>query len=73
MENSDKGWMDWLHEYRAAQERKRREMGIDEVEWMKRTSARAREILARLPMREQPLVARDKPPTKPARRRSRKP
>jgi hypothetical protein len=54
-------WMDWLHEYRAAQEKKRREMGVDEVEWMKRTAARAHEIIARLPKREQPSVARDKP------------
>ncbi|MCX6842321.1 MAG: hypothetical protein NTX53_08595 [candidate division WOR-3 bacterium] len=73
MENDSKGWMDWLHEYRAAQERKRREMGTDEVEWMKRTTARAREILARLPKREQPLVVRDKPATQPSRPRSRKP
>jgi hypothetical protein len=68
MKNSDKDWMDWLHEYRAAQERKRREMCLDDVEWMKRTTARAREILARLPKREQPLAARDKAATKPPRK-----
>ena len=59
MKNDSQGWMDWLHDYRAAQEKKRRELGVDEVEWMKRTSARAHAILARLPKREQPPVARD--------------
>jgi hypothetical protein len=62
-------WMEWLHEYRAAQERKRRELGVDEVEWMKRTTKRARELLAELPKREQPTVARDMPAAKPRRRR----
>jgi hypothetical protein len=61
MKNDGQDWMDWLHEYRAAQQKKRRELGVDEVEWMKRTAARAREILARLPKREQPSVVRDKP------------
>lgn len=64
MKSDGQDWMDWLHEYRAAQEKKRRELGVDEVEWMKRTSARAHEILARLPKHEQPSVARDKPSDK---------
>jgi len=54
-------WTEWLHEYRAAQEQKRREMGVDEVEWMKRTTKRARELLAELRERERPPVACDKP------------
>jgi hypothetical protein len=37
MKNDGQDWMDWLHEYRAAQQKKRRELGVDEVEWMKRS------------------------------------
>jgi len=61
MKNDGNEWMKWLHEYRAAQERKRREQGVDEVEWMKRTTARAREIMAGLTKREEPFIARDTP------------
>jgi len=54
-------WLEWLHEYRAAQEHKRRELGVDEVEWMKQRAARAREILTRRRECQGQPVVRDRP------------
>jgi len=62
MTNDGDKWMEWLHEYRAAQERKRQELGVDQVEWMRRTTKRARDILASLSEHEHPAVARDRKP-----------
>jgi len=61
MKYEETEWMTWLHEYRATKENERLASGVDEVEWMRRTTARAREILAGLPRRDQAFVARDRP------------
>ncbi|MCX6842203.1 MAG: hypothetical protein NTX53_07985 [candidate division WOR-3 bacterium] len=66
-------WMDWLHNMRAKEEEKRMREGISGAEWLRRVSAHAQAVLAGLPEHEQTPVARDKPATKPPRRRTRKP
>ena len=54
-------WMDWLHDMRAEGEEKRMREGISGVEWLRRASVHAQEVLAGLPEREPTPVARDKP------------
>jgi hypothetical protein len=65
-------WMDWLHRLRAESEAERKRQGISIAERLGRAEATAERIERELSGLATP-VARDKPPTKPARRRSRKP
>jgi len=64
-------WMDWLHNMRAKEEEKRMRDGISGAEWLRSVSAHAQAVLAGLPEHEHAPVARDKPATKPPRRRGR--
>jgi hypothetical protein len=64
--------MDWLHKTRRKSEQERKRLGLSRVEWLKGMEQEADRIRAGLNAPAQ-LVARDKPATKPSRRRSRKP
>ncbi len=65
-------WIDWLHSQRERSEAERRRRGIGGAEWLKEIRARAETYVRERASRETP-VARDKPATKPPRRRTRKP
>jgi hypothetical protein len=64
-------WIDWLHRLRAESEAERKRQGISIAERLERAEATAERIEREVSGLAVP-VARDKPPTKPARRRSRK-
>jgi len=66
-------WMDWLHKTRREAEEKRIRDGLSVEEWLRREAKRDDELRAGLLERECPSVVRDKPATKPPRRRTRKP
>lgn len=66
-------WMDWLHKMRRKEEEKRVREGVSMAEWLRRVNVEADAAMAQVAEREQSPVARDKPVTKPPRRRSRKP
>ena len=66
-------WMDWLHKTRREAEAKRIRDGLSVEEWLRREARRDDELRASLLESECPPVARDKPATKPPRRRGRKP
>lgn len=72
MKSEDMDWMERLHEMRRKEEEKRIRDGISMAEWLRRVNAEADSAMARIAEIEQTPVARDKPATKPARRRSRK-
>jgi hypothetical protein len=58
---------------RAKEEEKRMREGISGAEWLRRVSAHAQAVLAGLPEREKTPVGRDKPTTRPPRRRAHEP
>ena len=62
-------WMDWLHEMRREEEEKRIREGISMAEWLRRVNAEANAAMAGVAEHKQPSVARDKPATRPPRRR----
>ena len=72
MKSEDMDWMERLHEMRRKEEEKRIRDGIGMVEWLHRVNAEADAAMARIAELEQRPVVRDKPATKPPRRRSRK-
>jgi hypothetical protein len=53
-------FLEWLHKRRAAKELERQKLGLSEGEWLLRVHAEADRILAGLPGREQPSLARDR-------------
>jgi hypothetical protein len=55
-------WIEWLHKVRHEAEAKRIRDGLSVEEWLRRAAVRDDEVRAGLPTREQPPVARDKPP-----------
>jgi len=65
-------WIDWLHKVRREAEAKRIRDGLSVEEWLRREAKRDDEARASLLEHECPS-ARDKPATKPPRRRTRKP
>jgi hypothetical protein len=62
-------WMDWLHRIRRESEEERRRLGLSYAERLARAERAADAVTEELA--SQPLVARDKPATKPPRRRGR--
>jgi hypothetical protein len=73
MKIEDPDWMDWLHKMRREEEEKRIRDGISMAEWLRRVNTEADAAMAEIAEHEQTPVARDRPATKPPRRRSRKP
>jgi hypothetical protein len=73
MKIEDMDWMDRLHEMRRKEEEKRIRDGISMAEWLRRVNTEADTAMARIAEPEQTPVARDKPATKPPRRRPRRP
>ena len=73
MKTRNQDWMDWLHEMRREEEEKRIREGISMTEWLRRVNIEADAAMARIAEHEQTPVARDKPASKPARPRTRKP
>ena len=73
MKIEDMDWMERLHEMRRKEEEKRIREGMSMAEWLRRVNAEADAAMARIVEHEQTPVARDKPATKPPRRRTRRP
>ena len=61
-------WIDWLHKAREESERERIRRGISGAEWLKEIRAQAETYVKERASRDTP-VARDKPATKPPRRK----
>ncbi len=64
-------WMDWLHRIRRESEEERQRLGLSYTERLARAERAADAVTEELA--SQPLLARDKPATKPPRRRPRRP
>lgn len=54
-------WLDWLHNMRREEEERRVREGKSLREWLRQVNAEADAIMAQLPDKGQPAVARDKP------------
>ena len=71
MKTDEADFMDWLHRIRRESEEERQRLGLSYAERLARAERVADAVTEELA--SQPLLARDKPATKPPRRRPRKP
>lgn len=71
MKTDDTDFLDWLHRIRRESEEERQRLGLSYAERLARAERVADAVIEELA--SVPPVARDRPPEKPARRRSRKP
>ena len=70
MKTDEADFMDWLHRIRRESEEERQRLGLSYAERLARAERAADAVTEELA--SQPLLARDKPATKPSRRRGRK-
>jgi len=71
MKTDEADFMDWLHRIRRESEEERQRLGLSYAERLARAERVADAVTEEIA--SQPLLARDKPATKPPRRRSTKP
>jgi hypothetical protein len=69
MKTDEADFVDWLHRIRRESEEERQRLGLSYAERLARAEQAADAVTEELA--SQPLIAHDKPPTKPARPRRR--